>query len=150
MKVGEVCSREVMFAHERERVSEAAKLMREHHVGSLVVVTRNDRRGPIPVGIVTDRDIVVEVLAAGLDYRTMTVGEIMSRNLATVREDEDLIDALKIMRAKGIRRLLVLTPAGALAGIVSADDLLELVAEEIDDLAKAVASGQAREARVRA
>jgi len=150
MKVGEICNREVTFAEENERVSEAARLMREHHVGSLIVVAKGDARGIVPVGVLTDRDIVVEVLTAGLDYRTVTVGEIMSRDLISVREEDDILDAFKTMRRRGIRRLPVLTRSGTLAGIVTIDDLLELVAEQFDDLVNAIGSEQSREARVRA
>jgi len=148
MKVGEVCNREVAFVYGHERVSEAAKVMREHHVGSLVVVA-GEPRGLVPVGILTDRDIVVEVLTAGLDYRTVSAAEIMSRELITVREEDDVLDAFKTMRGRGIRRLPVLTRSGTLAGIVAIDDLLALVAEQVDDLVKAIASEQSREARAR-
>jgi CBS domain-containing protein len=144
MKVGEICNREVIFAEEDDRVSEAARLMREHHVGSLIVVAKGDTR------VLTDRDIVVEVLTAGLDYRTVTVGEIMSRDLISVREEDDILDAFKTMRRRGIRRLPVLTRSGTLAGIVTIDDLLELLSEQFDDLVKAIGSEQSREARVRA
>jgi CBS domain-containing protein len=149
MKIGEVCTREVTYTHEYERVDEVARLMREHHVGALVVVARDDSRGLVPVGIVTDRDIVVEVLAGGLDYRTVSVGEIMTRDPISVGEGEDVLDALKIMRRQGVRRLPVLTRDGTLAGIVAIDDLLELVAEQFDDLVKAIASEQSREAQAR-
>jgi len=148
MKVGEVCNREAAFVYEHERVSEAARVMREHHVGSLVVVAE-EPRGLVPVGILTDRDIVVEVLTAGLDYRTVSVGEIMSRELIAAREEDDVLDAFKTMRSRGIRRLPVLTRSGTLAGIVTVDDLLELVAEQVDDLVKTIASEQSREARAR-
>jgi CBS domain-containing protein len=150
MKSGEVCNREAVFTYEHERVDEAAKLMRKHHVGSLIVVAKDDARGLVPVGILTDRDIVVEVLTGGLDYRTVTVGEIMTRDPISVSEDEDVLDALKIMRKRGIRRMPVLTRAGTLAGIVTIDDLLEFVAEQLDDLVKAIASEQSREVRARA
>jgi CBS domain-containing protein len=150
MKTGEVCNRQVSFAYEHERVDEAAKLMRKHHVGSLVVVAKDEVRGVVPVGMLTDRDIVVGVLTAGLDYRTVSVGEIMTRDPISVSEEEDVLDALKIMRRRGIRRLPVLTRAGTLAGIVTIDDLLELVAEQLEDLVKAIASEQSREVRARA
>ena len=148
MKVGEVCNREAAFVYKHERLTEAAKVMRERHVGSLVVVA-GEARGLVPVGILTDRDIVVEVLTAGLDYRTVSVGEIMSRELIAAREDDDVLDAFKTMRSRGIRRLPVLTRSGTLAGIVTVDDLLELVAEQVDDLVKTIASEQSREARAR-
>jgi predicted transcriptional regulator len=79
----------------------------------------------------------------------VSVGEIMSRELITAREDDDVLDAFKAMRSRGIRRLPVLTRSGTLAGIVTVDDLLELVAEQVDDLVKAITSEQSREARAR-
>jgi CBS domain-containing protein len=146
MKIGRVCNREVTVAYEDERVDEIAKRMRERHVGSVIVLARGAR---VPVGMLTDRDIVVEVVAAGLDGGTVTVGEIMSRNPVAVREDDDVVDALRMMRTHGVRRLPVLGSAGTLAGIVAIDDLLELVAGQVDDLVKAIGREQAREAQVR-
>jgi len=148
MKIGEICSRVVVFAARDMTLAEASKLMREHHVGCLVVLEESGR-GRIPVGIVTDRDIVVEVLAVGLDYRTVKVGEIMSSELISAREDDGMLDALQLMRRRGVRRLPVIAASGELAGIVTIDDLLEIVAEQLGDLVKAIASEQSREARIR-
>jgi len=123
---------------------EVAGIMRDHDIGDVLLGEGSELRG-----IVTDRDIVVEVLTAGLDYRTVSAAEIMSRELITVREEDDVLDAFKTMRGRGIRRLPVLTRSGTLAGIVAIDDLLALVAEQVDDLVKAIASEQSREARAR-
>jgi CBS domain-containing protein len=147
MKIEQVCNREVTLAYEDERVDEVARRMREHHVGSVIVVPREGPR--TPVGVLTDRDIVVEVLAAGLDYRTVSVGEIMSRDIATVREEDDVVDALRIMRTQGVRRLPALTRTGTLAGIVAIDDLLELFAGQFDDMVLAIGREQKREAQAR-
>jgi CBS domain-containing protein len=148
MNVGELCNREVILAYRDTRLVEAARLMREHHVGSLVVVV--DRLSErVPVGILTDRDIVVAVIAKELDPRTLTAGEVMSRELFSVREEDGIADALRLMRERGIRRLPVLTHSGALAGIVTIDDLLELVAEELGDFVRTVDSERVRETRVR-
>lgn len=148
MNVGELCNREVIFAYRDTRLVEAARLMREHHVGSLVVVV--DRLSErVPVGILTDRDIVVAVVAKELDPRTLTAGEVMSRELFSVREEDGIADALRLMRERGIRRLPVLTHSGALAGIVTIDDLLELVGEELGDFVRTVKSERVRETRVR-
>jgi CBS domain-containing protein len=148
MNVGELCNREVIFAYRDTRLVEAARLMREHHVGSLVVVV--DRLSErVPVGILTDRDIVVAVVAKELDPRTLTAGEVMSRELFSVREEDGIADALRLMRECGVRRLPVLTHSGALAGIVTIDDLLELVGEELGDFVRTVKSERVRETRVR-
>ena len=148
MNVGEICNREVVFTYRGTPIVEAAKLMREHHVGSLVVVV--DRLSErVPVGIVTDRDITVAVIAKGLDPRTLTVGDVISEELLSVREQDSLADALHVMRSRGVRRLPVLTKSGALAGIVTIDDLLELVAEELDGFVAIVGRERVREARAR-
>lgn len=143
MKTGEVCNRTVIVVGRDTPLGEASKLMREHHVGSLVVV--DDTDGRAPVGIVTDRDIVVEVLSSDLDHRTVTVGEIMGAKLVTAREDDDWLDTLKVMRSRGVRRVPVVNATGALAGIVTIDDLLEIVAEQLDEIVHAIGNEQARE-----
>jgi len=147
MKIERLCNREVTLAYENERIDEVARRMRERHVGSVIVVPRDN--GSTPVGVLTDRDIVVEVLAAGLDYRNVTVGEVMSREPATVREDDDVVDALRIMRTHGVRRLPVMARSGALAGIVAIDDLLEFFAGQVDDVVRAIGREQTQEAQVR-
>ncbi|HUL91583.1 MAG TPA: CBS domain-containing protein [Burkholderiales bacterium] len=146
MRIGRVCNREVTVAYEDERIDEIAKRMRERHVGSVIVLARGGR---MPAGVITDRDIVVEVVAAGLDARSVSVGEVMSRDPVAVREDDDVVDALRVMRTHGVRRLPVLSSAGTLAGIVAIDDLLELVAGQVDDLVRAIGREQTREAQVR-
>lgn len=144
MKIGELCNRVVVFAYKNMPLTEAAKLMREHHVGSLIVVREDDSKRT-PVGIITDRDIVVEVLAAGLDFRTLTVGEIMTDELITAREQDDTLDVLGVMRKRGIRRIPVVTPSGALAGIATIDDILGVLSEELDGIVRAIDGEQAKE-----
>ena len=148
MKIGEICTRIVTFATKNMPLVDAAKLMRQHHVGSLIVV-EEESRGRVPVGLLTDRDIVVEVLAPGLDYKNLSVGEIMSSQLVTARESDDMLGVLRLMRKKGIRRMPVVTESGRLAGIVTLDDLLEILAEQMDDLVDAIAGEQAKEVKGR-
>ncbi len=148
MAVGEVCNREVVITGKSFSVVEAAQLMRSHHVGDLVVV--EDRAGrKFPVGIVTDRDIVVEVVAAGVNSEALKVGDIMSPEVATIREDEGLFEALRYMRDKGVRRMPVVDREGVLVGILTLDDLLSLLAEELTELAKLVSHERQREATLR-
>jgi len=148
MKVGEICTRIVTFATKDMPLVDAAKLMRQHHVGSLIVV-EEQKGGRVPVGMLTDRDIVIEVLAPGLDYKNLSVGEIMSSKLITARDSDDMLGVLRVMRQKGIRRMPVVTESGTLAGIVTLDDLLEILAEEMDDLVDAIAGEQAKEVKDR-
>jgi len=148
MNAGELCNREVVFAYRNTPLVEAAQLMREHHVGSLVVVV--DRLSErVPVGILTDRDIVVAVVAKALDPRALTVGDVMAGELLTVREQDGIPDTLRLMREKGVRRVPVLTHSGALAGILTIDDLLELVAEELGEFARTIDQERVRETRAR-
>lgn len=148
MNAGELCNREVILAYRDTRLVEAARLMREHHVGSLVVVV--DRLSErVPVGILTDRDVVVAVVAKELDPRALTVGDVMTGGLVTVREQDGIADALRLMRERGVRRLPVLTRSGALAGILTLDDLLELVAEELGNFASIINRERVREVQKR-
>lgn len=149
MTIGEICTRVTVFATRETTVADAAKLMRQHHVGSLVVVEDINAGKRVPVGIVTDRDAVVEVMATGLDPNTITVGDIMDQELVTARESEGVLETMQIMRYKGVRRLPIVGKSGELIGIVSIDDLLEVMAEELSELAKIVAREQARETATR-
>lgn len=148
MPVGELCIRQVIVAPRNASVSEAAKLMRQYHVGDIVVTDEIDGRRT-PVGIVTDRDIVVEVLAQELDAASLSVGDIMTADLITVTENEGVFQTIQLMRAKGARRAPVVNGEGALVGIVSVDDLLELLAQELGELAKLISREQKREAEMR-
>jgi CBS domain-containing protein len=125
-------------------ISEAVKLMRDQHVGDIVVV---EQRGPepVPVGILTDRDIVIEVLAEDVDPQSVSVGDIMSASLLTARESEELIDVIARMRAQGVRRVPVVNERGGLEGILTVDDILELLAEQVNGLAGLVKTEQRRE-----
>ena len=148
MPIGEICNREVVIAEKSLPVVAAAQLMRTHHVGDLVVVEEREGRRH-PVGIVTDRDIVVEVVAAGVNPEALKVGDIMGASVATVRESEGLFETLRYMRDKGVRRMPVVDAAGALVGILTLDDLLSLLAEEMMELAKLVSHERQREAAAR-
>lgn len=148
MPIGEFCNREVVFALRKTSITEAAQLMRQYHVGDLVVVDVVEGKR-VPVGIVTDRDIVIEIIAPSLLLSDLTAGDIMSPQLISVQEKEGVFETIRLMRANGIRRMPVVNHDGGLEGIVSADDLLDLLAEEITELAKVAPREQAREARTR-
>jgi CBS domain-containing protein len=113
------------------------------------VVDRMNGGKRMPIGIVTDRDIVVEVIATGLDPAVITVGDIMAQEIVVGRESDSVLETLEIMRFKGVRRLPTVGPDGQLIGIVTVDDLLEVLAEELSELAKIVAHEQSREATTR-
>ena len=144
MTIGKVCNREVIFIHAQASIPEAARLMREYHVGDLVVIKEKTGKR-VPVGIITDRDIVLEVIAEGVGMDDVNVGDIMSDNLVTARESDGLLETIKVMRAKGIRRLPVVNDDNELVGILSVDDLIDLFSEQIVDLARLIAREQGRE-----
>ena len=148
MNVGEVCTRSVVTAPGDMPVAEAAALMRTHHAGNVIVV-RQAAGKVVPLGIVTDRDIVIEVVAGKVDPGTVTVGEIMGSTLVTAPESEDVYEALERMRVAGIRRMPVVDWRGALIGIITLDDLLEFVAEKIDKMTKLISREQFRETLTR-
>ena len=144
MPIGEICSREVVIVQRDTSVQEAAQLMRQHHVGALVVVEEVSGKRK-PLGLVTDRDLVVEVLATQLDAKVITVGDIMLPELGSVAESGGVFETIQFMRARAVRRLPVVDGQGALVGIVALDDLLALLAEELNELAGLVSREQAKE-----
>lgn len=148
MSIGEMCNREVVIVDRETSVSEAARLMRKHHVGDLVVV-ESLQGGRRPVGIVTDRDIVLEVVAMDVAADSLRVGDIMAAGLASVREAEGVFEAMRYMRGQGVRRLPVVDEAGWLVGIITLDDLVELLAEEMGELARLVGRERTREQAAR-
>ena len=148
MPIGEFCNREVVFATRETSIPEAAQLMRQYHVGNLVVVDEIDGKR-VPVGIVTDRDMVIEIISQSLDLNAFSVGDIMSPQLVSVQETEGVFETIRLMRTKGIRRIPVVNQKGGLEGIVSADDILDLLAEEMAELAKVAPREQEREAKTK-
>jgi CBS domain-containing protein len=149
MTVGEVCKRSVVVVAKNETIVDAANHMRASHVGDLVVV--EDRQGRhVPVGIITDRDIVVGGVAPNSGHiENLLVGDIMSPEVVSARETEPLEAALKKMEEHGIRRLPVVDGDGALVGIVTLDDALQVLTEQQIGLVKIVVQEQRHERHFR-
>jgi CBS domain-containing protein len=147
---GEFCSRRVVIAKKGDSLVEAARRMRDEHVGSLVVVEDEDGGKRIPIGVLTDRDIVVGVVATNPDdLPRLMVGDVIVGELIKAWEDDDLADTLKRMRSYGVRRIPVLGRDGELVGLVSFDDIVEYLSEEVNDLATLLSREQSREHQVR-
>ena len=144
MTIGKICNRETVIITADSGIVEAARLMRDQHVGDLVVVQEVSGRR-LPVGILTDRDLVVEILAKNVDLGAVTVGDVMTRDPLTARESDSIYDTMQRMRAKGVRRIPVVDTGGALVGIVAVDDFLDLLSDELTALARVVTREQARE-----
>ena len=137
MSISEICHRDVVTLQCDATVQEAAKLMRQHHIGDIIIVD-NRNGAQIPTGIVTDRDLIVEVVATELDVAVLTVGDIMAKELFTAKESMEIFEAIQYMRRKTIRRLPVVDEDGGLVGILTLDDALALLSEELLNLAKLV------------
>ncbi len=148
MPIGEVCIRDVVVASRETTALEAARLMAHNHVGNLVVVEDIGGR-KVPVGIITDRDIVRNVVAEALDASVFTLGDLAARDLVTTGEDQGIYECMQQMRINGIRRMPVVDRKGGLVGIISLDDLIQLLAEEMSELAKVIVREQARETLTR-
>ena len=120
-----------------------SQLMRQHHIGALVVVDAQEKARP--VGIVTDRDLVLELMAEGLDPSVFTAGDIMSVNLVNATPEMDEMDAVELMKRHRLRRLVIVDDEGRLAGIVTMEDVLEQLARELANLAEGLAGARDRE-----
>ncbi len=144
VRIGDLAVRDVVTVTPQTTLTECARIMRSQHVGSVVVLDDKGRRDK-PSGIVTDRDIVIEAVAVALDPATLTAGDVMSQPLATVREDDDILDALAKMREAGVRRLPVLDAAGNLTGLVAIDNVLEALAEQVDSVVRVLKAEQTKE-----
>jgi len=147
MKTIDLCRKPVVTTEPGASLAEVARVMRANHVGSVVVTEAGGRK---PLGIVTDRDIVVEVLAMGLDPATMTAGDIMTGSPAVATGDEDAQWALKIMRDRGVRRLPVVDANGDLEGLVAFDDLVLHAGTTMSDIAQLVGTQRVVEGSRRA
>ena len=121
----------------------AAQLMRRHHVGALVVVDAKDKSRP--VGIITDRDLVLALMAEGLDPEIFTAGDIMSVEPVLASPEMDLMDAVDRMRSNGLRRLVMVDDEGRLIGIATMEDLLEVLTQELSALTGALRGARDRE-----
>jgi CBS domain-containing protein len=135
MTVGKFCNRDVVVTRKESTIMEVARLMRQHHVGDIVIVDDNGDQ-PKPIGIITDRDIVMQLVACDVSLDDVLAGDIMSFELVTVHEQDSIWDAMNLMRTKGIRRLPVVNKENGLEGIITIDDLHELLGDELMLLAK--------------
>ena len=135
MPIIDICKLKIVTLQQDDTVVQACKVMREFHVGA-VVVTKEKNGVHVPVGIVTDRDVVVEVIAPELDPSVMTVGDIMVSNLAIVDQESGIFEVIQLMSNKGVRRLPVVDKNGGLVGIVTLDDLFVMMAKELGSFSK--------------
>jgi CBS domain-containing protein len=148
MKVGEHCKRKVVSISSAADVTAAARLMREAHVGFLIVHEEGDSLRK-PVGVLTDRDIVLQIIARDVEAKSVTVADVMTRQPLTASEGDDLPDLLQAMRLAGIRRVPVVDARGALTGIMALDDAIDLVTGLLCEISGSIRSEQRQEWRAR-
>ncbi len=144
MRIADICTHDVVQIAADASLNEAAETMRKRHVGALVV-TEQPNGERVPVGIITDRDIVLAVGAPGVRPESLTAGDVMTRPLATCLEDGELADAIETMREHGVRRLPVLNAKGGLAGMIAADDIFAALGMNMRDLSQVLGSAQSRD-----
>ena len=137
--LGKICTKPVVTASAQMTVDQAARAMRAKNVGALVVVNAGR-----PVGMLTDRDVAIEVVAKGMDPDTVRVGDVMRKKPITIREDLGVFDATKVFAKTGVRRLPVVTKSGVLVGVITVDDLIMLLGNEMGHMAGALSAGLRR------
>lgn len=146
MQIAKLCRHHVVTIRPFEEIVDAARLMREQHVGYLVVVEPALGDGGLrPVGVLTDRDIVVKVLARNEDPRALRVGDVMTRDPVVATATDALADVLPTMRRIGVRRIPVVGSLGELAGVLSLDEVVDTLAGELSDVAGSIRAGQRTE-----
>jgi len=133
MSIEKICKKDVVCVSEKTTIQEVAEKMKAHHVGD-IIVTDSENGDDTPIGILTDRDIVVSIVAKGGDIQSTTVGDVMTRNPTVVSVDDEITECIELMQSTGAKRLPVVDTDGALVGIVTADDLLEYLVAELGDL----------------
>ena len=143
MKIVDLCTREVIGIVAHSSVQDAALLMEKEHVGALVVVTNDD---PCRVmGVVTDRDLALDVLGKGMDSGALRVAELVKAPPLAVSSSAALQDGVAAMEKGGVRRLLVVDDDGGVVGLVAAEDLMGAISAELATLSRALHSNIERE-----
>jgi CBS domain-containing protein len=144
MNIGSICQQHIVTIDSESSLTEAACLMRDHHVGALVVSVRTDDGSRIS-GMVTDRDLVIGALANGFNPAEVRIGSLARGHIVSVPEDDDPAQAIAAMRECGVHRLLVTNDRQELVGIISFDDLVKACATQLSDLAAVMERGIERE-----
>lgn len=148
MKVGDYCQRDVVTVPATADVVEVARVMRDRHVGFLVVVEEGDPELR-PIGVVTDRDIVLQICAREVDPHAVTARDIMSGDPLVARETDDLNDLMRAMQAAGYRRVPVTNEQGTLSGVIAIDDVIDVIADLLIDICGSIRNEQRVERRRR-
>lgn len=136
MLIGKLCKLNVVTASVHSSVYEIVSLMKKNNIGDVIIINNEDIK--VPVGIITDRDIVIRVVADAINPKEITAGDIMSNNLLILNEYQSIQEAIDMMCAKGVRRAPVVNDAGALIGIISVDDLVLFIVNIVESYGKLI------------
>lgn len=147
MRVGEICTRSVSWCETGASVIDAARMMRDAHINNVIVAEQWDGER-IPVGVLTDRDIVIQIVAKEVDPKAVSVGDIMGREIFTGDEDEPVSETIENMRFNGVRRLPVIDKRGAMVGVIALEDLLRNLAKDLTAIADVTPRARVKEARM--
>ncbi len=145
LSAGDICSRIVTIGYPTMALGDAARLMRQRHVGCLVVVEEVSAKESLVVGVLSDRYIAMGVVAADRDPHGLRVADLMTKDVVTAREEDSLLDLLATMRRRKVRRIPVTGARNVLIGIVSIDDVMEVVAQQMQAIAAAVTAAATHE-----
>jgi CBS domain-containing protein len=146
--LGNICTRDAVIVNKQATIKQAAELMRSRHVGSLVVVDTVAEEVK-PIGLITDRDILLAIVAMDLDPNVFLLEDMLERPLITGLDTASAASGLRLMRKHGIRRLPVVDKGGVLVGIITLDDLLRTVSHYMNDVVKLLATEATTETRLR-
>jgi CBS domain-containing protein len=137
MTIGSICTHRVITVDRQVDIAAAAAVMRENHIGYLIVTDARSG-GSAPVGVLTDRDIVVKVLARDVDPHTLTAGDVMTPEPLTAAEDDGISETLHRMRRLGVRRVPVVGARGQVTGVLSIDDVVDHLVGQLTDVAGSI------------
>lgn len=141
MKITNICNRNAVVADENSDVLMAAQLMRQHHVSTIIIVS-NKVSGKKPIGIISDQDLVFKVLAENRSVNDITLHDVMTMDMVCIRDDYEIIDTIHLMCLEGIRSAPVIDENGNLVGVLTMDNLFEILADEISNYVKIIGMGQ--------
>ncbi len=130
MILEKIARKDVITVTEGATMQEAAKAMRDHHVGSVVVIDQRGNR-KMPVGMVTDRDIVVSTSAFGIPPNSVYVKDVMSSTLVMAKAGDSFNHVLNLMKEHGVKRIPLVDSEGSLVGMISTHELMSVLSDEL-------------------
>jgi CBS domain-containing protein len=148
MNIGQICTRKPLTVEASDPLAVAARVMCDRHIGSVIVVMRPADR-PVPVGMITDRDIVRAQLEHHADLNVLSAEQVMTRDPLILEDQTPLDLAIGKLRARGVRRAPVVDLHGGLIGIVSTDDIVKAIANELGSLSRLIGDQPSHEGQSR-